>query len=222
MDRYAEWSPPRELRGVVSALWRIDREADGAHLIVPDGVTDLVIRDGEAIAAGVDTCASQVPARSGATILGVRLRPGAAPDVLGVPAGELRDLRIPLEELWGADGRAFAEDPLGVLQRRFRGTVPADLAVARAAALIATGERLASAAGAVGLGDRQLRRRFAAAVGYGPKTFARVMRFQRMLACVRAGAPLATVAADVGYADQAHMTREAVLLSGRTPAALRS
>jgi hypothetical protein len=27
MDRYAEWSPPRELRGVVSALWRIDREA---------------------------------------------------------------------------------------------------------------------------------------------------------------------------------------------------
>src|SRR5438552_4502214 len=118
MDRYAEFAPPPALRGVVRALWRIDRGTDGHHLIVPDAVTDLVIRDGEAIAAGVDTRPSTVPARAGTTIIGIRLRPGAAADVLGVPATELRDLRLPLEDLWGADGRAFAEDPLGVLERR--------------------------------------------------------------------------------------------------------
>src|SRR5436853_6504841 len=101
MDRYAEFAPPPALRGVVRARWRIDREADGEHLIVPDAVTDLVIRDGEAIVAGVDTRASTVPARAGTTILGVRLRPGAAAPLLGVAADELRNLRVPLEELWG-------------------------------------------------------------------------------------------------------------------------
>jgi AraC-like DNA-binding protein len=221
MDRYAESMPPLALRGVVRALWRIDRVGDGDHLIVPDGVTDLVIRDGEAIAAGVDTRASTVPARAGTTILGVRLLPGAAADVLGVPAAELRDLRVALAELWGADGRAFAEDPLGVLERRLRGAVPRDLPAARAAHLLERGGSLAFAAHAVGLGERQLRRRFTAAVGYAPKTFARIVRFQRALARIRAGDPLAAAAFEAGYSDQAHMTRETVLLSGRTPATLR-
>jgi AraC-like DNA-binding protein len=221
MDRYAESAPPPALRGVVRALWRIDRRADGEHLILPDAVTDLVIRDGEAIAAGVDTRASTVPARAGSTILGVRLRPAAVPDVLGVAADELRDLRVPLEELWGADGRAFAEDPLGVLERRLRGATPRDAAAARATLLIEHGAPLLAAARAAGLGERQLRRRFTIAVGYGPKTFARIVRFQRMLARIRSGEPLAAAAAEAGYADQAHMTREAVALSGRTPVALR-
>jgi AraC-like DNA-binding protein len=221
MDRYAESAPPAALRGVVRALWRIDRRGDGEHLIVPDGVTDLVIRGGEAIAAGVDTRASVVPAIAGSTIIGVRLRPGAASDVLGVPASELRDLRVPLEDLWGADGRAFAEDPLGVLERRLRGAVPRDAAAARTAQLVERGAPIAAAARMVGLGERQLRRRFIAAVGYGPKTFARVVRFQRALARIRSGEPLAWTAVEAGYADQAHMTRETVALAGRTPAALR-
>jgi len=111
MDGYREVAPPQALRGLVRALWRIDRTTGGEHLIVPDAVTDLVIRDREAIAAGVDTRPSVVPARVGTTILGVRLRPGAVPAVLGVAADELRNLRVPLAELWGADGRASLRTP---------------------------------------------------------------------------------------------------------------
>jgi methylphosphotriester-DNA--protein-cysteine methyltransferase len=59
-------------------------------------------------------------------------------------------------------------------------------------------------------------------VGYGPKTFARVARFWRALALVRAGESLAAAAAEAGYADQAHMTRELVVLGGRTPALIRA
>jgi AraC-like DNA-binding protein len=220
MDLYDEVPPPPALRPFVRALWRIERRARGEHLIVPDAVTDLVIRDGEAIAAGVDTRPSTVPARAGATIVGVRLRPGAATDVLGVPASELRDLRVPLDALWGADGRAFAENPIGVLERRLRGLRPSDPAAARAAGLIERGASLPVVADAVGLGERQLRRRFTTAVGYGPKTFARVVRFQRALAHIRGGAPLAAAAAECGYADQAHMTREVAELAGRTHASL--
>jgi AraC-like DNA-binding protein len=221
MDRYREVAPPPALRGVVRALWRIDRAADGEHVILPDAVTDLVVRDGEALAAGVDTRPSTVPARAGSTILGIRLRPGAVPDVLGVAADELRDLRVPLAELWGADGHAFALDPLGVLMRRMAGSGPADAAATGAARLIEGGAALAQAAGAVGLSERQLRRRFTVAVGYGPKTFARIVRFQRALARIRGNEELAAVAARTGYADQAHMTREVVEFAGRTPAALR-
>ena len=43
-------------------------------------------------------------------------------------------------------------------------------------------------------------------------------RFRLALGLVRAGEPLAAAAAEAGYADQAHMTRELVALAGRTPA----
>ena len=79
------------------------------------------------------------------------------------------------------------------------------------------GTSVPALADAVGLGERQLRRQFTAAVGYGPKTFARVARFRRALAWLSAGEPAAAAAAAAGYADQAHMSREIGTLAGRTP-----
>jgi transcriptional regulator GlxA family with amidase domain len=78
----------------------------------------------------------------------------------------------------------------------------------------------------VDVGARRLRRRFAAAVGYGPKTFQRVLRLQRALrlaggnARPRASLSLAMIAVAAGYADQAHMSRELRALTGRSPGAL--
>jgi len=85
----------------------------------------------------------------------------------------------------------------------------------------APGTPVPALAAEVRLGERHLRRRFAAAVGYGPKTFARVARFRAALGLVRSGESLAAAALAAGYADQAHMTRELVALSGRTPGSLR-
>jgi AraC-like DNA-binding protein len=53
------------------------------------------------------------------------------------------------------------------------------------------------------------------AVGYGPKTLARILRFRRLQAL--APAPLAELALDAGYADQAHMTAEVTRLAGVPP-----
>ena len=76
----------------------------------------------------------------------------------------------------------------------------------------------------LGMSERQLRRRCQAAVGYGPATLRRVLRFRRFLSWVdartRPPADLATAAAEFGYADQAHLTRESVKLAGLPPAAL--
>jgi AraC-like DNA-binding protein len=74
------------------------------------------------------------------------------------------------------------------------------------------------------MSERQLRRRFKAAVGLSPKALERVLRFQRFLALVHTGGwsrlGLARTAAALGYADQAHLTRECVRLSGLPPAEL--
>ena len=91
-----------------------------------------------------------------------------------------------------------------------------------ALALVRGGASLHQAADLVALGERQLRRRFERAVGYGPATLVRIQRFQRFLALAERdpGAGLARLAFDAGYADQAHLTRECQRLAGRSPAAL--
>ena len=70
------------------------------------------------------------------------------------------------------------------------------------------------------LSERHLRRRFADAVGYGPKTLQRILRFQRFLALAQPRTDLARLAFEAGYADQAHLTRECTRLAGLPPAAL--
>ena len=78
-------------------------------------------------------------------------------------------------------------------------------------------ERLADR---VGISERQLLRRCVEALGYGPKTLDRILRFQRFLTSARRESDLARLATEAGYADQAHLTRECVRLSGLTPARL--
>jgi len=75
----------------------------------------------------------------------------------------------------------------------------------------------------VGVGERQLRRRFSIALGYGPKMFQSVIRFQRLLktaAETKGAIRLADLALNVGYADQAHMTREVQRFADGTPTAV--
>jgi AraC-like DNA-binding protein len=72
----------------------------------------------------------------------------------------------------------------------------------------------------IGISERQLHRRFFAALGYGPKLFQSVLRFQRFLYWIaRDSHSLAHVAASVGYADQSHMTREVGRFTGDRPTA---
>jgi AraC-like DNA-binding protein len=225
---YRELLPPHDLAHLVRCIW-IRTGTGGETLVLPDGCIDVIVRDGEAIVAGPDT--GPVPGRlaPGEVVAGLRLRPGAGGAALGVAAEELRDVRVPLADLWGRAGRELGEraaaDPLA-LARALRPRLAAsalDLRVLEAARRLVREPAVPvpALAAAVDLGERHLRRRFAAAVGYGPKTFARVIRFRAALGRIRAGEPLASAALAAGYADQAHMTRELVALSGSTPGALR-
>ena len=163
----------------------------------------------------------------GALYAGARFGPGAGA-VLGLPLAELRDVRVDLAELrpdlaerlpGDLDPREAARR-VATIAAELLAAAPPDRAVQAAARRLADPRaRVEALAEELGLSERQLRRRCAAAAGYGPKTLHRVLRFRRFLALGDAG-DLARRALDAGYADQPHLTRECVRLSGRTPAML--
>ena len=194
----------------VACLWTHEGPA-GARRILPDACVDIVWTGTRLIVAGP---ATQAATATTGSALGVRFRVGAAGAALGIPASELLDLSVPIADIWGPEiEETVGSDPtLTVLAR------------AVGARLHGTPDRLVRAA-ATGaqpdIGSRQLRRRFADAVGYGPKTLQRILRFQRFLGLAETQTPdLARVALEAGYADQAHLTRECRRLSGLPPAAL--
>jgi AraC-like DNA-binding protein len=162
------------------------------------------------------------------TIVGVRFMPGAGTALLGVPADELVDLSV---ELWGplADvlgtvvaSSASPESALRGVQEYLAGQElwPDPLVAEMVRRLMPwnpTG--IASLADDLALSESQLRRRSLSATGVGPKTLQRTLRFQGYLALAQAGYGngLADLAAETGYADHAHLTRECVRLTGVTP-----
>lgn len=238
---YREFNASPELANVVACTWERIVPALGApaaQRVVPDACIDFVWRGGQLQVAGPDTRAFMSPVTPGEAVVGLRLRPGVASSVLGLPASELRDARVSLEDVWGRTGAELAErlgcatSPLerrrlleaAVRARRPAMDEPDRLVLAAARLLGLPGSRVALVSRALATSERQLLRRLRTAVGYGPKTLDRVLRLQRFLSraptVARGEDTLARVAAELGYADQAHLTREAVALSGLTPGEL--
>ncbi|MGW4488481.1 helix-turn-helix domain-containing protein [Amycolatopsis sp. NPDC004368] len=214
---YTESAAPQPVRAVVRCLWR--SVPVGPQRIVPDGCVDLVAGDGEVFVAGPDTQAWSSVTSSGAALSGLRFHPGAAPAVLGVAADELRDRRLPLAEVWGRRGELLTDAVLSGARSLIDVVAgqpgEPDPAVAELLSHLHTAPaRVGTPASAVG--ERQLRRRFTVAVGYGPATYLRVLRLQRAIALAPHVPGLAGLAASAGYADQAHLSRECRALTGLT------
>lgn len=231
-DCYREWAVAPALAPLLVCAWH-DPGERVRRPILPDACIDL-IWDGTALhVAGPDTTAT--PVASSPSFVGLRFRPGVAPVFLGIAAHELRDRRVPLAQLWGCEADALAEQ---MATQTEVSTVPLERALTARLPTIhmpdpligALHRELAIHAGSTlridafaaryGIGARTLHRRALDALGYGPKTFARIVRFRRALALGRAGLPPSRTAIAAGYADQAHLTRECRRLAGTTPVAL--
>ncbi len=209
-----------------------------AHRVLPDACVDIVfVNDDPPVVVGPWTDPFVVRFTAGTRIVGVRLHPGHAPGVLGVPATELLNRSAPLSDVWRINSARFAPvlDRTGFTSRRSALVEalthvtalapPPDRVVAASMRWLACHPhgRVEQLSQWIGISDRQLHRRFSAAVGYGPKIFQCVLRFQRLLNIAsRPGAQqsLADLAAAAGYADQAHMTREVRRFSNCTPTVL--
>lgn len=230
---YRELPPPPALRHALECLWvRVVPPQGDPIQVLPDACSDLIWQTGRGLfVAGPDTRPAPSPAEPGTVFVGARFLPGAGGPALGVPLSELRDARVGVGDLLpGLDDQLPPTLPLPAVLGRVAATAarlvaagPPDQAVRAAARLLADPTaRVGTLADDLGLSPRQLRRRFHASVGYGPKTLQSVLRFRRFLARLDDPGPLdlATAAVDSGYADQAHLTHECRRLAGLPPAAL--
>jgi AraC-like DNA-binding protein len=244
-SEYRELAPPPSLVTHLLCTWTAsisDGSRDYLHRVLPDGCVDIVwVNDTAPVVAGPAThvCIVCLPPRS--MVVGVRCRPGLAADLLGLPATALLNQEVPLRDVCArlaerlssqvAEQRSVTEK-LAVVEAALTSHLarakPADALVTACIAWLAQhpSGRVHQLSRMSGLSSRQLQRRFSAAVGYGPKTCHRILRFQRVLAVARKpqifDGNLPLLALETGYADQAHMTREIQRLAGRPPTALLS
>lgn len=227
-DVYTELAPPPWARGAIACFWV--RRGDGnAVRVLPDACTDIVWRaGGGVVVAGPDTEAWASRASPGELVVGARLLPGAGGAAVGVPLAELRNTRVPVEALGLDQGEELSEcrdseaamAALARVTSRLVARRPPDPAVQAAVLrLFDPTQRVDELATSLGFSERQLRRRFSTAVGYGPKTLQRVLRLRQFLRGVGLDG-LAGAAAGAGYADQAHLARECRALTGLTPGEL--
>jgi AraC-like DNA-binding protein len=239
---FRERPPTSHLRGLVSCVW-IQQVGQASppylHRTIPNGSTELVCTLGSLpTIAGPQMGPTEQVVAPGTVTIGVRFRPAVAPALLALPASELVDLEVDAGEIWGRSANALAESLAATsspqaaavalereLIRRTRDRAPLDpLATEAVTRLLRRQGGVRSLARSLYISERQLRRRFEAAVGVAPKALERMFRFQRFLALMHADdeprPSLGRLAREAGYADQAHLTREAVRLAGRTPGTL--
>jgi AraC-like DNA-binding protein len=200
--RYKERKPPPALAPWVAVYWRIEAEVDFDLRIPPDGCMDLIGDDVVGSFSRFDT----VRLLAGSVSRGIRFHPGGLPALLGVPADELGDQRVPIGDV------APHFRPLEQLAAEALAPDPLVQAVVNASDVRVVAREC-------GYSESQLRRRIRTATGHGPKRLMRIARMQRLLLAGR-GESWARSAVEHGYYDEAHMVNDVRELVGATPDAL--
>ena len=235
---YRERLAKPEVAGLVSCVW-IQRISPAApvyeHRTVPNGCVEIscVLGEGLIRVAGPKQAPAVGRLAPGETVVGLRFRPGRAPALLAPPVSELVDLEVELDRLWGRPAvtlgeriaeAASAEDASRLLEQalvtRSADAPEPDVLVAEAVDRLQPwrSAHVSRVASDLFISPRQMRRRFLATLGCGPKELQRILRFQGFLALSDArhagDMTIARLAHEAGYADQAHLTRECARLSG--------
>lgn len=240
MHGYRQFRPLEAFRALVDAYW-INRPGAGATdvCVLPDGCIDLIFRGGSGggrlfASALIERPAPIEHAASG-WFVGVRFRPAMARAVLEIDPAACRNRELEARAIEAGFGAlearlldcATADEAFVVLKRAVdallarREGAAAPMRVQQAIAALARGVEVRTAARAAGMSERSLHRDLVRWSGLAPKSLARILRMQRCLAALRSGRmPLAPLALRLGYADQAHMTRELKALAGVTPRAV--
>lgn len=202
-----------------------------------DDCTNLVVQLGArpvAFVCGPEPTYRPIVGATEQLFVGIRLRPGAVAELFGVPGRDMAGRMRRLEDLVaGREHRSFIERAEGaaetfdavfdLLRRRPRPRRRAATDRVRLATALLSAPSPATLHGVLRelqTSERTLRRDFVSTIGLGPKLFARILRFRRAAAELAVSSSLAALAADHGYADHAHMTREFVAFAGLTPSEL--
>lgn len=238
--RLARYDPGAELRPFVDYYWIVSWDLRGRppheQKVLPHPNVHLAFEETAAEVHGVDRklFARRIEGRG--TVLGVRFRPGGFHPFWKAPVSQLNDCVIPASQLFGPAVERTREaimDAAGDAEmaahaeRMLRAVAPERDPVAERAAVMV--ERIVSdpdlrrtdqLAAALGVPVRRLQRLFAEYVGVSPKWVMRRARLHEAAERADRGARVdwAALAADLGYADQAHLTRDFTATIGVPPA----
>jgi AraC-like DNA-binding protein len=180
---------------------------------------------GEAFVAGVHLRPALTRSTGSQTGVHVFLPLESLRRLLGIPIDELINRTLPLDAILGAEATRLSEPLLyarnrderitlldAALVRRFARSAP--LSAQQAQALWLLRRRpdpdIAAIARDIGWSRKHLAERIRDAVGVWPRSFRRLLRFQRLTGRLR-GSPKpdwAMLALETGYCDQSHMIRE--------------
>ena len=234
--------PSAPLSDFVDLFW-LSEEYSPSHsqeLLMPSGMMNMVVTSDttgtfSSGVSGVHTNAMLLDTSFPFSIFGISFKPGGAFPFLPMPAGELQDLHVPLDTVWGRRGPDVCESLLEAQTpaRKFEIVERALIAAARGRfernpavryAVRALGDSLrprpvAQIVDDVGMSQRRFIELFRREVGVTPKTFARLRRFQHVLGAVERLTQVdwTSVAVSCGYFDQAHFIHDFREFAGVSP-----
>jgi len=196
---------------VALELWRFTAHEPMQVQVPPDGCRDLIVvaPRGRAPAALVSALAETSETHAfapGDRALGVRLRPGAQMDERALLALLQDGERNDVADLLAAVGAAAR----------------LDARVAEALDCLREAPSLPLAQARLGVSPRSLERLLSGHTRRGPLWWRSLARARRCARALAGATPLADLAADHGYADQAHMTRDLRRWFGHAPTRLRA
>ncbi len=241
--RLARFEPAADLKRFVEHFWIVawDLRGQPPHIqkTLPYPCVHLVFDAGKTAVFGVVRGAFDYRLEGARRVLGVRFKPGGFRALLGAPLTTITDRTIPLSRVYALDGQAAeasvleADGDSGMMaaaEEILRTRIPPpDNTVEVVQGIVdrigadRDLTRVADLAARLGMGERALQRLFSDYVGVPPKWVIR--RFRLHDAASRLAnaenVNLTHLAQELGYADQAHFTRDFKALVGRAPSDYR-
>ncbi|EXG79841.1 helix-turn-helix domain-containing protein [Cryptosporangium arvum] len=155
-------------------------------------------------------------------VFGVAFRPGAFRPFLDGPVSSLAGRSVAAAAIFGRDGAPTPDAVESLLLAREPVLTAAATSARDAVELIASEPaltRVEALAARLDVGVRSLQRLFAEHVGLGPKWCIRRYRLAEVTSRLESGADVdwAALAAELGYADQAHLSRDFTAILGEPP-----
>ena len=168
--------------------------------------------------------------------MGAAFKRGGGFPFFHLPAGELHNAQVSLEELWGPKAAELRERLLEAPTPAARFVVLERALIEQAARFtrhpavtfalsefgkLARPRTIGDVTDQIGMSPRRFIRLFNDEVGLTPKLFCRVQRFQEVLHIIRLGhiSNWAVMASECGYFDQAHFIHDFRAFSGINPTA---
>ncbi|MGW5441024.1 AraC family transcriptional regulator [Nocardia asteroides] len=225
-QRHTFAEPSAELARWVDRYWSVSwaYERPYRQLVVPLPNVHLSFRDGRAELHGPSSSHVYRELSGNGSVFGVAFRPGMFRPFLGRPISELRDRTIDAATVFGLALPSAVE--VGTVERFLAMHLPSRDPQAELAAEVVTTiaedttvTRVDAIANRFGLSTRGLQRLFAEYVGLGPKWAVRRYRLHEITERLAAGIEIewAATAAELGYADQAHLSRDFRRIFGEPP-----